>query len=100
MSADRPDIWHYPVVVVVFAITGTLALFLSRWLLSGILGLEGSLWSGPWAYRVAYVVLIPPSYSVILVVVGTMFGKRDYFGRRVKRMWARTLPWTWLRSLK
>ena len=80
---------HYLVVLVVFAITGSLAVILSRLLLKELLGLEGSFFAGPWSFRIAYLLTIPPSYSVMLVVVGTLFGKRQYFTRRVLRMWGR-----------
>jgi hypothetical protein len=82
---------HYLVVLIVFAITGSIAVFLSKLILSSALGLEGSLWSGPWSFRVAYLLLIPPSYSVTLVAVGTLFGKRAYFTRRVMRIWGPSL---------
>jgi hypothetical protein len=74
-------------VIVVFGITGSIAVGLSRLLLNNLLGLDGSLWSGPWGYRAAYLALIPPSYSLTLVAVGTVFGKREYFLRRAMRVW-------------
>ena len=82
---------HYSIVLIVFAITGSLAVILGRVLLRDILGLEGSFWGGPWSYRVAYLALIPPSYSIILVAVGTLFGKRRYFTQRVLHIWGRPL---------
>ena len=82
---------HYVLVLIVFGITGSIAVFLSRLVLSNVLGLDGSLWSGPWNFRVAYALLIPPSYSVTLVAVGTLFGKREYFTQRVMRIWGRPL---------
>jgi hypothetical protein len=90
-SSISTEARHYLVVLIVFAITGLIAVFLSKLILSCALGLEGSLWSGPWSFRVAYLLLIPPSYSVTLVAVGTLFGKRAYFTRRVMRIWGRPL---------
>jgi len=84
------DVRHYVIVIAVFGITGSIAVLLARALLAGLLGLEGSLWSGPWSFRIAYLLLIPPSYSATLIVVGTAFGKGAYFRRRVLR------PWVWL----
>ena len=78
---------HYLIVVVVFGITGSIAVVISRLLLTDLLGLEGSLWAGPWGYRAAYLASIPPSYSLTLVAVGTLFGKREYFSRRALRVW-------------
>ena len=83
---------HYAVVFVVFGITGALAVLFSRLMLNGLLGLDGSLWSGPWSYRLVYVLLVPPTYSVTLVAVGTLFGKHAYFKRRVLLLWGRLLP--------
>ena len=81
------DWLHWGIVTVVFGITGVLSLLFSRFLLNGILQLEGGLWSGPWSFRIAYLLMIPPFYSVALVVVGTFFGKHAYFRKRVARTW-------------
>ena len=86
------DWFHWAIVTVVFSITGVLSLLFSRFLLSGILHLEGGIWSGPWSFRIAYLLVIPPFYSVALVVVGTFFGKHTYFRQRVVRTWGRLLP--------
>jgi hypothetical protein len=86
------DARHYVVIIVVFGITGSIAVALSRVLLDGVIGLDGSLWAGPWSYRVTYLLLIPPSYSATLVLVGRLFGKREFFTRRVLRMWGFLLP--------
>ena len=48
--------------------------------------------------RRCYVALITPSYSVLLVVTGTVFGKGAYFRMRVRRIWGRVLPVPWLRG--
>ena len=79
---------HYLTVVVVFGIAGSIAVVINRLLLTDLLGLEGSLWAGPWRYRAAYLALIPPSYSLTLVAVGTLVGKREYFSRRALRVWS------------
>ena len=92
-ATDRvpPKAKHYAIVFVVFGITGTLAALFSRLLLNTILDMDGSLWSGPWTYRLAYLALIPPSYSILLLGVGTLFGKHAYFKKRVLRIWGRPL---------
>ena len=86
------DLRHWLIVMIVFGITGFSALVFSRLLFNVILGMEGSLWSGPWTYRVLYLSVIPPFYSAMLVVVGAIFGKREYFAYRVGRMWGRLIP--------
>ena len=78
--------------MVVFSITGTISMLLSRFLLGDVLQLEGNVWSGPWSYRIAYLLLITPLYSVTLVAVGTLLGKHAYFKDKVLRMWGRLLP--------
>lgn len=85
------QIRHYLVVGIVFAITGTLAAILSRLLLNELLGLAGSFWGGPRSYQGVYLLLIPPSYSILLMAVGTLFGKREYFTQRVIRTWRRPI---------
>lgn len=37
---------HYPVVMLVFAVNGSLAAFLGQRLLNDVVGVDGSLWSG------------------------------------------------------
>ena len=101
MSARVRQAWdalHYPVVMLVFAVNGALAASLGHVLLNYGLGIEGSLWSGPWGYRVLYVALITPSYSLLLLVTGTLFGKGAYFRARVRRVWGRVLSVPWLRG--
>ena len=83
---------HWLLVLVVFGITGSLTVLFSRFLMQDILNLQGGLISGPWSYRIVYVALIPPFYSLTLVTVGTIFGKGEYFRSRVVQMWLRFLP--------
>jgi hypothetical protein len=92
LSSISLEVRHYFVVIIVFGITGSIAVLLSKLLLNDALGLDGTLWAGPWSYRFAYLALIPPSYSVMLVAVGSLFGKREFFARRVVRMWCRLVP--------
>ena len=89
----KPVDWlHWTIVVVAFSLTGTLSMVLGRFLFRSVLQLDGDLWSGPWSYRLAYLLLILPVYSVTLVAVGTLLGKHAYFKRRVLRMWGCLLP--------
>ena len=89
----KPLDWvHWTIVLVVFGITGTLSMLLGRLLLKNFLNLEGEFWAGPWSYRIAYLLLIPPLYSVTLVLVGTLFGKHAYFKTKVLHMWGYLLP--------
>lgn len=83
---------HWIIVIVVFSITGSLSVFISRLALHDLLRLEGSFWGGPWSYRLAYLLLIPPAYSALLATIGTLLGKGPYFRQRVVKMWRRLLP--------
>ncbi len=84
--------------MLVFAVNGSLTALLGRWLLSDVIGLEGSLWSGPWGYRLAYIALITPLYSALLMATGALFGKGAYFRSRVRRIWGALLPLRRLRE--
>ena len=86
------DLRHWLIVMIVFGITGFSALVFSRLLLNVILGMEGSLWSGPWSYRAVYLAVIPPFYYVTLILVGSLFGKREYFMQRMVKVWSRFIP--------
>ena len=86
---------HGAIVLLVFGITGSITVVLSRLLLGALPGVDGSLRDGPWSYRAAYVLLITPSYSVTLIAVGSLFGKRAFFQARVVRMWGLLLPKRW-----
>ncbi|MYA61133.1 MAG: hypothetical protein F4X94_00940 [Dehalococcoidia bacterium] len=86
------DLRHWLIVMIVFGITGFSALVFSRLLLNVILGMEGSLWSGPWSYRAIYLAVIPPFYYATLILVGSIFGKREYFMQRMVKVWSRLIP--------
>ncbi len=90
---DKPADWlHWTIVIVVFGFTGTLSLLLTRFVLHGMFQVEGEIWAGPWSYRIAYILVGPPVYTVTLVVVGSVFGKQAYFKERALRTWRRLLP--------
>lgn len=89
----EPRGWlHWLIVLTVFSITGSMAVWLSRLILHDLLGLEGSFWHGPWSYTLTYLALIPPCYSTMLAIIGTALGKGPYFRKRVVNMWSRLLP--------
>ncbi len=67
-------------------------MLVSRLLINGAFGLEGERWSGPWSYRATYLAVVPPFYSLTLVAVGSLFGKHEYFKRRVLGTWSRLIP--------
>ena len=92
MLLTAPRVRHYGLILLAFGVTGGLTVLFSRLALNGLLGLDGSLVSGPWSYRLIYLALIPPVYSATLLAVGTLLGKRAFFQRRVVRLWGWALP--------
>jgi len=69
--------WYGEMVLIctVFAITGTTTMMMVRPVVKNALSLEGNFKDGPWAYRISTLVIMSPLYSVLLVVVGTVFGR-------------------------
>jgi len=76
----------------IFGITGSTTMHFVRPIMHTIFGLEGSLWDGPWSYRILSLITITPTYSLLLLTFGTLFGRHVYFKRVAKRMWSRLLP--------
>ncbi|KAL3761970.1 hypothetical protein ACHAW5_006676 [Stephanodiscus triporus] len=73
----------------VFGITGTSTMFLVRPAVSDVLGLEGSMKDGPWSYRICSLFIMTPVYPIILVIVGTVFGRHAYFRHFSVKMFSR-----------
>lgn len=83
--------WYGEMVLLctVFAITGTSTMVLVRPAVSDVLGLKGSLKDGPNSYRVCSIVIMTPLYSMMLVLVGTVFGRHAYFRHFAVKMFSR-----------
>lgn len=86
-------------VCVIFAITGSSAVFFVRPTLKAIvdsevlgLPLDSGFINGPWSYRFLYFAVMWPCYSLLLLTYGTIFGRREFFTHFVKKMWSRFLP--------
>ncbi|KAL6071640.1 DUF6787 domain-containing protein [Balamuthia mandrillaris] len=79
-------------ICTVFAITGSSSVFFVRPMMEHIFNLKGSMKEGPWSYRLISLVVIMPIYSMLLVCVGTLFGRHHYFKKFAARMWSRFLP--------
>ncbi|KAJ1418195.1 hypothetical protein B484DRAFT_453756 [Ochromonadaceae sp. CCMP2298] len=95
-TAQRPT-WkeskkEAAVAFVVFGVTGSLTMWLVRPCLSSVLGLEGSLWEGPNSYRVASVLCISPIYSVLLLTIGTVAGRHNFFAKMGTKILGRFVP--------
>lgn len=76
--------WQVFVILVVFAITGSTAAYLSKPVLSlvGIVRNETS----AWIYWPLYIILIFPIYQVLLVFFGFVFLQFDFFWAFEKKM--------------
>eukprot|EP00906_Rhabdomonas_costata_P024361 RCo035032 len=88
------------IIIAVFAITGSSVMFVVRPFLSKVLDIEGSLRNGPNSFRLMYVLLVPPIYSILLVCLGTLVGRRKYFTKVALRMWGRILPASIVKKLQ
>lgn len=76
--------WQVFVIIVVFAITGSTAAYLSKPVLSffGIIRNETS----AWLYWPLYIILIFPIYQVLLVSFGFIFRQFEFFWAFEKKM--------------
>ncbi|SVA28018.1 uncharacterized protein METZ01_LOCUS80872 [marine metagenome] len=79
------------VIMCVFALTGILITQIAPLLLSNIIGVKGGLVSGPWLYRVLYIITIPPLYYLLLISIGTLLGKGRFFRGRIRNTWGKIL---------
>ena len=74
--------WQLFVIIVVFAVTGSSAAYLSK----PILSYFGISKSNPWEYYPLYILLIFPVYQVLLVCFGFIFGQFRFFWAFEKKM--------------
>jgi hypothetical protein len=74
--------WQFFVIIVVFAVTGSSAAYLSKPILAS-LGIEKT---NPWEYYPLYIILIFPVYQVLLVCYGFLFGQFTFFWAFEKKM--------------
>ena len=76
--------WQVFVIIVVFAITGSIAAYLSKPILELFGIVKGEL--SNWIYYPLYIVLIFPIYQVLLVGFGFLFGQHTFFWAFEKKM--------------
>ncbi|HNP33522.1 MAG TPA: diacylglyceryl transferase [Flavobacterium sp.] len=74
--------WQLTVIIVVFAITGSTAGYLSK----PILAAFNVNRDNPWEYWPLYVLLIFPVYQPLLVFFGFIFGQFKFFWAFEKKM--------------
>ena len=76
--------WQLFAVILIFAITGSSAAYLSRPILA-LFGIAKETVS-PWKYYPLYIILIFPVYQVLLVSFGFIFGQFAFFWAFEKKM--------------
>ncbi len=80
------------VILIVFSVTGSTAVFLAKPLLH-LIGLERASFSNAWWGDVLYITLrvliIFPIYQVLLVAIGWLFGQFKFFWNFEKKMLSR-----------
>ena len=75
------------IILVVFSITGSLALWVAKPLLN-LVGANANTLS-LWIYIPIRIAIIFPTYQVLIVVVGALFGQFEFFWNFEKKMLAR-----------
>ena len=75
------------IIFFIFSVTGSLALIVAKPLLS-VLGIEKNLLS-PWIFWPARILIIFPTYQILILIIGTLFGQFKFFWRFEKKMLVR-----------
>ncbi|MGL2967187.1 DUF6787 family protein [Flavobacterium sp. XGLA_31] len=76
--------WQMVVIIVVFAVTGSSAAYLSKPILALFGIVKGSV--SAWIYYPLYILLIFPVYQVLLVSYGFLFGQFTFFWAFEKKL--------------
>ena len=79
-SSPKQSPWDYILILLVFAITGSSAAYLSK-LIMPLTGIEGGFW-----YVLVYILLITPIYQVLLLGYAFVFGKFSFFWEKQKKI--------------
>ena len=79
--------FHLIIIFFVFSITGSLALWVAKPLLS-LIGVEKNLLS-PWIFWPVRILIIFPIYQVLIVIIGAIFGQFRFFWNFEKKMLSR-----------
>ena len=56
------------------------------------MGIEGTMTDGPWSYRILSVLIISPIYATVLMTLGTLSGRHNFFAKMGLKIIARFLP--------
>lgn len=80
------------VAFVVFGITGSLSVLAVRPSLKSIFGIEGTLIDGPNSYRAMCILCVSPMYAAVLLAIGTLSGRHNYFAKMSMKILGRFVP--------
>ena len=72
------------IIFFVFSVTGSLALWAAKPLLS-VLGVKKDLLS-PWIFWPVRILIIFPTYQILIVIIGALFGQFKFFWAFEKKM--------------
>tara|TARA_B110000914_G_C15477494_1_gene453891 strand:+ start:426 stop:737 length:312 start_codon:yes stop_codon:yes gene_type:complete len=75
------------IILIVFAITGSLSLVVSDPILR-LIGLEKDTMS-PWLFTPLRLLIVFPVYQVLILIIGAAFGQFNFFWTFVKKMLSR-----------
>ena len=75
------------IILIVFAITGSIAVWIAKPILDFI-GLDKSTVS-PWIFWPIRIAFIFPTYQILIIIVGALFGQFTFFWNFEKKMLAR-----------
>lgn len=97
-TASRPS-WkenktEAAVAFIVFGITGSLSVVAVRPSLKSIFGIEGTLVDGPNSYRIMSILCVSPVYAAVLLAIGTLSGRHNYFAKMSMKILGRFVPKT------
>ena len=75
------------IILIVFSITGSIAVWIAKPLLDFV-GLDKSAVS-PWVFWPIRIAIIFPTYQILIVIIGALFGQFTFFWNFEKKMLAR-----------
>jgi len=75
------------IILVVFSVTGSLTLLIAGPLID-LLGITKDLLS-PWIFWPARILIIFPTYQILILIIGTLFGQFEFFWNFEKKMLVR-----------
>jgi hypothetical protein len=80
------------VAIAVFGATGTLSVLAVRPSLKTLFGIEGTLVDGPNSYRLMSILCVSPVYAMVLLAIGTVSGRHNYFAKMSMKILGRFVP--------